>query len=437
VTPRPTTGPSEEAGWIPAIASLSGEAFGFPYSVHGQATIIPQFSGPFHSPYEGANSYADRHQSDATYTATLFFGARLFPGTEVFVNPELSGGQGVGRVVGLGDPPNGEAPRVSSAEPSPSFARIFVRETFGLGGDQEEIADGQNTIAGKQDVRRITVTAGQYSAGDIFDGNAYAHDPRGQFSNWALMDNAAWDYPADTKGYTQGVTVEYNEREFAVRYGIFREPKEANGQKLDAHLDEAFAQVLEGEYRYDAWGQPGVVRPMAYANRAHMGSYSEAVAEEGGGVPDVTAARDYRTKYGYGVSFDQAITSEVGMFARAGWNDGPTETWAFTEVDRSVSGGVSIKGTSWGRKDDLIGVGGFLSGLSTSHRDYLAAGGLGFELGDGKLNYAPEEGVEAYYLIAISSNIFLSFDGQVINHPGYNADRGPIVVGGFRFHFEF
>jgi high affinity Mn2+ porin len=435
--------PAAENRWAaltkfpPEVPALSGELFHVPYSFHGQATAIPEFHGKFPSAYEGANSFRDQQEYDTSYTGTLFFGARVRPGTEVYVDPEVLAGNSLSGVNGLGDPPNGETTPVAGAQPSPNIARLFVRQTFGFGGEQEDIPDGQNQIAGRQDINRLTLTAGKFAANDIFDNNTYAHDPRSQFFNGAFMDNTAWDYPTDAKGYTDGITLELNRKSYTLRYGIFREPQVAGGEQLDPHWDKAIAQAVELEYRYRIFGQPGAVRPMAFLNHADMGDYAQAIAQAHGGVPDVTANRSYRYKYGYGFNAEQAITSDLGLCARAGWNDGHTETWAFTEVDREASLGLSLQGTAWGRKHDVLGVGGFISGLSQDHRDYLEAGGLGFELGDGRLRYAPEEGIETYYLIALTRNIFLSLDFQFLGHPGFNADRGPVPIGGFRVHFEF
>jgi len=444
-TPENTTSPApvttQPSPWLslekfpPEIPSLSGEIFHIPYSLHGQATSVTEYHGTFPSPYEGTNSFLNRQEIDTTYTGTLFLGARVLPGTELYVDPEVSAGKGLSHVAGLADPPNGEATRVSSADPSPNVARLFVRQTFGFGGEQEDIPDGPNQIAGKQDINRLTITVGKYAASDIFDNNIYAHDPRSQFLNWTFMDNVAWDYPADTKGYTQGLALELNQKNYTLRYGVFREPATANGGALDNHW-EALGQVAEVEYRYQLFGQPGAIRPLAYLNHAHMGNYAEAIAEQPVD-PDVTQTRSYRFKYGYGINAEQAITSDLGIFGRAGWNDGHSETWAFTEADREGSLGLSLNGTAWSRKDDVLGIAGFVTGISKDHRNYLADGGLGFELGDGRLNYALENGFETYYLATLTKNVFITLDFQLIDNPGYNSDRGPVAIGGFRFHFEF
>jgi high affinity Mn2+ porin len=420
------------------IPTLSGRLFDqFAYTFHGQSTIIPQFKGDFPSPYQGVNSFRSGSEVETSYTGTLFTGVRLWQGTEVQFDPEVAAGSGLSAVTGLGDPPNGETPRVSSPAPSPYIARLFLRQTIGFGGPQEDVADGPNLVAGKIDVNRLTVTLGKYAANDIFDNNTYAHDPRSQFQNWALWEDTAWDYPADTKGYTEGLTLELNQPDQTFRYGIFREPRDANGGELDNDWGRAYAQTVEYERRYKLGGRVGVVRPLAFFNYAHMGDFRDAIDADPS-APNVIATRSYdHPKYGFGVNVEQALTDDLGLFARAGWNNGQSETWAFTEADRNLSLGLSLKGAAWHRPDDVYGLAGVMSGLSRDHRDYLAAGGLGFELGDGRLNYAPEEVIETYYLITVTKNLFVTFDYQFFDHPGYNADRGPVSVGAFRAHIEF
>jgi len=304
-----------------------------------------------------------------------------------------------------------------------------------LGGPSSPVDDDQNQVAGAQDESRLTLTLGKLSATDIFDNNAYSHDARTQFLNWALVDDGAWDYPADAKGYTGGFTAEWTLPARTLRYGIFMEPEFANELPLDDHLDKAFGQVVEWEERYTVGGRPGVLRPLAFWNRAHMGLYQAAL--EGPQPPDITLSRAYRSKTGAGINWEQEVADGVGVFARAGFDDGRTETWAYTEIDRSVSGGVSVSGKRWGRPDDTLGIAGVVSGLSTEHRDYLAAGGYGFIVGDGRLDYGPECVEETYYSLRIAKALTLSADYQYVLDPGYNRDRGPVNVFGIRVHAEY
>jgi high affinity Mn2+ porin len=423
---------------LPEIPSLSGVLFNrFPYSLHGQATSVTQGHGDFPAKYSGAHSQTSNNDVETSWTGTLFTGIRVTNGTEIYCDPEVAAGRGIGHVLGIGDFPNGEITRVTSPEPSPYVARLYLQQTFGFGGPQEDIPDGQNQIAGKKDISRLTVTVGKFAASDIFDNNAYAHDPRSQFLNLGLVDDTAWDYPANTRGYTDGLTLELNSANSTLRYGIFREPKVSNGTQLDNRWDRAYGQALEYEQRFTLNGHPGAIRPMGYINFAHMGSYHEAI-EQMPVDPDVTTTRSYSNpKYGFGVSAEQELTSDLGVFGRLGWANGQSEEWAFTEVDRMGSLGLSLKGTSWSRPDDTVGLAGVIAGLAKDHRDYLAAGGLGGFLGDGKLSYAPEQVLEVYYLATVTRNIFLTVDYQFVDHPGFNSDRGPISIGAFRFHFEF
>jgi high affinity Mn2+ porin len=447
----PTTQPSasSQATTKPAVSigthalsidlpTLSGKLFDqFAYSFHGQTTIIPQGHGNFPSAYTGPHSQNDNSDVETSYTGTLFTGVRLLPGTEIYFDPEVSAGSGIGHVLGISDFPNGEISRVSSPEPTPIIARLYLQQTVGFGGEQEDITDGQNQIAGHQDINRVTFTVGKFAATDIFDNNNFSHDPRTQFLNLGLVDDTAWDYPADTKGYIDGLAIEFNRKNYTLRYGIFREPDDANGGALDDHWNRAFGQIVEFEQRYKLFNHPGALRPMAYINYAHMGDYRAAI-DQNPRAPDITTTRSYsHPKYGYGISGEQELTPDLGLFARAGWNNGQSETWAFTEVDRTASLGLSLKGTSWSRPNDVTGLAGVISGLAKDHRDYLADGGLGFILGDGQLRYAPEQILETYYCAAVTKNVFLALDYQFVNHPGFNADRGPISIAAFRFHFEF
>ncbi len=406
---------------------------------HSQGTVVSQGNWKFHSPYEGPNSLRPILNYRTTETATLYLDGKLWDGADVVFNPEISGGEGLSRTLGMAGFPNGEATRVGRPQPTPYVARLFLRQVIGLGGGQEDVEDGPNQFAGKRDVDRVTVRIGKMAATDVFDDNAYSHDPRTQFLNWSLMTNGAWDYPANTRGYSYGITVEYNQKDWAWRYGIFGEPAEANGEDIDPRFLKANGNVTEFEYRFDADGRPGKVRLLGYWNNAHMGSYREALqlAALTGTPPDVTLTRAYRTKYGFGLNLEQELDDDLGMFARLGWNDGQTESWAFTEIDRTAEVGLVWKGTSWCRPEDRFGLAAVVNGLSAAHRDYLAAGGLGFIIGDGALRYGPEEIVEAFYNLQVRKGIVIGFDVQGVNHPAYNRDRGAAAIAGVRAHFEY
>jgi high affinity Mn2+ porin len=405
------------------------------YSVHGQGTIVTQQHDHFRSPYVGPNSLLPIEPSATTETATLFLDARIWPGGEIVFNPEIAGGRGLSGTTGLAGFSNGEATRVGVLEPTPYIARLFFRQTWGLDVEREKVEDGPNQLASVRDKDRFTVTVGKMSATDVFDANRYSHDPRTQFLDWALMFNGAWDYPANVRGYTYGVVLDFTTIFYAVRYGIFAEPAEANGAALDPRILKANGQILEFEQSYCIDDRPGKLREWASLNHAHMGKYREAL-ELMPVDPDVTLTRAYRFKYGFGVNVEQELTRELGAFARAGWNDGHSESWAFTEIDRSVALGLVLKGYWWHRKQDEVGLAVVINGLSPDHRDYLRAGGVGFIIGDGRLNYAPEQILETYYNWELVKGIYVTADFQAVRHPAYNADRGPVAIGTLRVHLE-
>jgi hypothetical protein len=407
------------------------------WSLHGQATTLTQGHGAFASPYAGANSFESRKEVRTSFTSTLFLGARLWQGAEAYVNPELVGGQGDSHVLGLGAAPNGEIYRVDSPDLKLTLSRLFLRQTWGLGDSREPVPADQNQLAGSRASRRIVLTAGKLALGDIFDGNTYAHDPRTQFFNWALMDTSSWDYPADTRGYSWGLALEIYWDAWAFRGGSFMVPTKANGLYLDHRADRAHGDVVELEHDHELGGLAGHVRLLGYANHADMGSYRDSL-QLAPGAPDVTVTRQPgRIKYGWGLSADQALTADLGAFLRAGWNDGRTETWAFTEVDRTLAAGLSLVGAAWSRPQDRLALSVAANGLSRDHRDYLAAGGQGFMLGDGRLNPGQEGVVEAYYAVALGRFLTATLDAQRIWNPGYNRDRGPVSLYALRLHAQF
>ncbi len=420
---------------VVAVGAARGEApASSAWSFHSQSTLIEQWRGGIDSPYQGTNSLVAQREDKHTATLTLFLGRQLWAGGEIFYDPEMSQGTGLSDSVGMAGFPNGEATRAGAKVPEYSTARLFLRQTFGLGGAREAITSGPNQIAGERDVERITLTLGKLSAADVFDANDYSHDARTQFLNWALMANGAWDYPADVKGYTGGFTAEWNQASRALRWGVFMEPVAANERELDKHIGRAHGQAFEWEERYKLGNRGGALRGLVYWNQARMGSYATAVRSP---APDITRSRGYRSKVGAGLNWQQEIADDAGVFARIGVNDGRTETWAFTEIDRTVSAGVSIKGSRWGRAADTVGVAALANGLSAEHRRYLAAGGYGFIVGDGRLSYRPEEVLETYYNWKPAEWLALALDFQYARNPGYNRDRGPVSIFAVRGHVEF
>jgi high affinity Mn2+ porin len=425
---------------LPGVATADGPGFDplslspEDWNLHAQATFVGQGRLAIRSPYQGANSLQPQGEFQETITTTLFVGRRLWQGAELFVVPEVTQGQGLSQTLGIAAFPNGEATRASTTVPEIYLARLFLRQTIDLGGEDEAVAADALHFAGIRQSTHLILTFGKLAAPDIFDDNLYSHDPRTQFLNWALMDNGAWDFPADTRGYTIGGVIELASGPWSIRYGGFMEPKEANQENLDWNLKEAWGHTLELEGRYAVASRPGVARLLGYVNRSNAGSYVAALGQNPT-APDITLTRSPREKYGGGLSIEQELTDDVGAFARLGWNDGHSETWAFTEIDRSISLGLSVKGTPWCRPEDTFGVAAVQSMLSAPHRHYLAAGGLGFILGDGALNYSPEIVLETYYAAKLKW-VFFTVDYQYVTNPAYNRDRGPVSIFALRVHWQ-
>ncbi len=407
------------------------------WNLYFQATSIGDYHGTFASPYEGPLSLQDTPERDVSLTTTLFFTARLEQDTFLIFDPEIAGGKGFSGVNGIADQPNGEIPRVASATPKPYVARLLIQHDFGFGSEKERQESDENQLAGERPMTRYSVYAGRFTLTDYFDNNNYTHDPRTQFMAWGVMYNGAWDYPADTRGYTWGIVQEFHTRNWSFRYGIAAEPKVANGQQFDRRLFRDHGQVWEEERRYAWHNRAGAIRIMEYANREQGGNYGQALqlAAATGTTPNISLTDRVGTlKYGTGISFDQAINSDVGIFARLGWNDGKTQSFAFTAIDRLAGGGVSVKATRWHRRFDVVGTSFTAGGLSAVHRQYLAEGGLDFLIGDGRLNYAPEYVWESFYSARVVPGLYATFDLQRDTDPAYNRDRGPVMIYSIRLH---
>ena len=406
------------------------------WEIHGQTTYLPQGYPRFRALYTGTNSLTPAPQAQATWSNSLYLNARLWEGGEVYYNPELLQGFGLNDTVGAGGFPSGEAQKSNFPYPHYNTSRLFLRQTFGFGGEQEELASGPGQLSGKVDVSRLTVQAGKFAVLDVFDGNSYAKDTRKDFMNWSMWAPGAFDYSADKVGLTYGATAELNQKQWALRSGYFLMQSVSNANNFDTKVFERGTYALELETRFSLFNQPGKLRTIAWLNSAFSGSYRETLNNPAFNL-DIAQTRTGRIKYGYVVSLEQALTDEVGVFGRWSWNDGKTEIMAFTDIDASLSLGASIKGTRWGRPDDVVGIGGAINALSRDHRDFIAAGGLGVLIGDGQLNYRRERILESYYAFALNKQLTLTGDYQLITNPAYNADRGPVHVFSGRLHGEF
>jgi high affinity Mn2+ porin len=405
-----------------------------------QATSIGMDHGRFRSPYTGAFSLQPYPERDVSLTTTLFLGLRLDRNTAIYVDPEVAGGRGFSGVNGIANQPNGELPRVASATPKPYLARAYVTHDFGFGDEREQFTSDKNQLAGSRPMTRYSITVGRFGITDFFDNNRYSHDPRAQFMGWAAMYNGAWDYPADTRGYTWGWVHEFHARRWSLRYGSAAEPRVANGASFDRRLFRDRGDTFEGELRYSPGGRPGAIRLLGFLLHTNSGSYAEALrlSQQSGARPDVTAtSRVGRLKYGAGINIEQELARGLGVFARLGWNDGKTESFAFTAIDRLASGGVSVTGARWKRPNDVAASALTVSGVSGVHASYLARGGYDFLIGDGALRYGPEYAWESYYSARLFTCFFTTLDAQHIVNPAYNRDRGPVWIGSLRLHLEF
>lgn len=409
------------------------------WNIHGQYTLIGQGYPSFNSPYQGEKSLAGSKQFQNTQSATAFAGVRLWEGAEFYINPELMQGFGLSDVSGIAGFTNGEAQKSNFPSPRLNVARAFVRQTFGLGGEQETINDGPNQLAGKQDISRITVTAGKFAVPDAFNGNVYANDPRTTFLNWNIYGGGSYDWTMDKLSWTWGAMVDFNQKNWAFRTGYFLLPTTSNANNFDTHIPDRGQYTAELEFRYQLFSQPGKLRLFGWVNHGNMGGYTDALALPlaSPNYPDITLTRRTRTNYGVVANLEQAITAELGVFSRATWSPGTTEIIGWTDCSESLSFGTVLAGTSWGRPNDKIGVAGVIEGLSGEARAYFAAGGLGILIGDGQLNYRREKILEAYYAYSLNKWATITFDYQFIDNPGYNADRGPVSVFSGRFHAEF
>jgi len=422
------------------------------WNFHVQNTDVVQGYPAFHAQYSGPQSLPNDGEGRETVSLDLFAGVRLWSGAEAHIDGLMWQGFGVNNVLGIEGFPSGEAYRIGTKVPNGTFARLFIRQSIGFGGEQEDVPDDEFTLAGKQDISRLTFTLGRFSAADIFDTNAYANDARTQFMNWGFVNNIAWDYPADVIGFDTGLAVELNQPKWTLRYGFFQVPSMQNSFTEDDQIltwpnnssghDEPFfrawAMVWEFERRYSLNTHPGAIRFLAYLNRADMFSYSGAISilRANGVGADVTAASAYRSKYGFELNWEQEIAKNIGMFSRLGWNDGQEEAWMFTDVDYTASLGLSFKGEAWHRPGDTFGLAGLANGISHVEKEFFEAGGLGILAGDGNLNYGWEKILETYYDAAIWKTVHVAADYQFIGDPAFNRARGPVSVFALRLHWQ-
>jgi hypothetical protein len=407
-----------------------------PWWVSGQVNSILQAQPGFHSPYEGVNSFRPDDHAAISYVATLYAGYELTSTTAIVVAGESAGGGGLSAALGLAGFTNLDVVRNPALGPTPYVGHAFIDQVIPL--SDTWVANDRSTLKVLRRVpdHRIEIRAGKMGMVDYFDANSVGTDSHLQFMNWTVDNNGAYDYAADTRGYTLGVVVEYAAPLWALRYGVALMPTVANGIDYDYGIGHARGEQVELELHECVTGHPGIVRLLGFWNHARMGNYDQAIAQYRDGSvarPDITATREQgRLKYGFGANVEQEITSRLHAFARIGWNEGQQESFAYTEVDNTLLVGFDLHT----RAHDKLGVAVVSNGISEAHRTYLALGGNGFLLGDGALHYGREDIVEAYYTTRAYRGISPAVDVQVIANPGYNMDRGPVVVGSLRLHIE-
>ena len=421
----------------PAGAPAAGAQFEA-WALHGQLTNVTQRNNRFRSPYSGTNSLNAQGRTEETTDATLYVGLRVWPGAEFWLNAEVDQGFGLSNTVGVAGFPSGEAYKVGANSPYLRLPRAFLRQTISLGASSESVEGSANQLAGIVSADRVVLTVGKFSVTDIFDTNSYAHDPRTDFLNWSVIDAGPFDYAADSWGFTYGGAAELSVGPWTWRGGIFQLSAVPNGKVAGIHFGH-YTLVVEGEHLHDWNGLAGKVKVLGFMNRGEMGRYDDAVrlGKATGAAPDTSLVRRRNSRSGVTLNIEQSLGMNVGAFARLGLNDGSKEAYEFTEINDSVSGGLSLKGASWRRPNDTLGVAIVTNGLSSSAREYFSAGGIGILIGDGRLNYAREQVVEAYYALRFTSKMSVAFDAQRIVHPAYNRDRGPVSVVALRLHAEF
>lgn len=416
------------------------------YSIHFQNTIVNQYKMPFVVKYNGENSLSDKEENRVSVTSTFYLGSKLWRNSSVFINPEMAAGEGLSQTLGLAGASNGETFRIGNPKPAIYIARLFYQQIIpllsngkrGINKDIDHFKnDDFNQLENYLPDKYFNIVLGKISIADYFDDNSFSHDPRAEFMNWALMSSAAWDYPANTRGYTPSLVVEYFAPKYECRWSISMVPTTANGNRMNTQIDKAHSITFENVFHYHLFGKKGSVRIIGFYTTANMGNYKDALRLDSL-APDIIQTRQYgRSKYGGVINIEQFIRKESGWFLKLSWNDGKNETWAFTEIDHALSMGISIH-SFFPNLNDNFAIAYALNGISEDHRKYLKHGGKGFMLGDGNLNYGMENIIEAYYKVALKRELlFLTLDYQCIFNPGYNKDRkGPVHIFSVRTHIR-
>jgi high affinity Mn2+ porin len=408
-----------------------------PWAWHVQSTLTDQATNRFAAPYSGANSLLPDPGGKATFDLTGYVGYRPWSGGEVWADPEIDQGFGLSNTLGLAGFSSGEAYKIGDKNPYLRLQRLFLRQTFNVGGDKTDVDPDLNVFGGKTSADRVVITIGKFGVTDVFDNSVSAHDPRHDFLNWSVIDTGSFDYAADAWGYTMGAAAEVYKGPYAVRVGLFDMSNVPNSTQLDAF--HQVQGIVEVEDRFTLHGRDGSLRLTGFLSRARMAAFNETLmATPSGQVPDTATDRHYRSRTGVALSGDQALSDTLKAFVRAGASDGHFETYEFTDIDRSLAAGLSLTGKAWRRDGDAIGIALVRNDISKSHAAYLAAGGLGPLIGDGALLHKASEHIaEAYYSLALNTHFQATADYQYVRNPAYNVDRGPVSIIGLRLHAQY
>jgi hypothetical protein len=431
-----TPAPRGSEAWRPALLGT-------------QANIIVQHLARLRAPYTGVNSLTPDGDTQTSHAYGVYAGVQIDARLQGYLDVEMIRGNGINHATGVAGIPNGDVLRQGTTDlgSGPYVARAYLHYTVPFASETADtLTRAQDQLPSVVSSRRLEVFAGKLAVSDIFDLNRYANTTRWQFLNWSLFQNTAWDFAADTRGYSNGVAVAWITPRYAVRAGSFQMPTLANGNHFDSDLRRAHGDNLE--FTTVVPRSATIVRVLAYVNHARMGSYrlaiNRAAAARASGaadtIPDIVATdQPGRVKYGFGLNLEQPIADdgETGVFARLGWSDGDNESFVFTEVDRHASLGVQLSGAHWRRNDDRLGIAGVAHGIARVHQEYLAAGGAGFLLGDGRLDYGPEQILETYYRAQLGGYVQVGPDAQLIRHPGYNRDRGVARIVALRVNVRY
>jgi high affinity Mn2+ porin len=409
------------------------------FALHVQATGTLLYHPAFHSPYQGAQSLDPGARGDETTDLTLYAGFKPWKGAEIWINPEIDQGFGLSNTLGVAGYPSGEAYKVGMSDPYLKLPRLFLRQTFDLGGKRDKTEADLNALGGSHTEDRLVLTVGKFGVPDVFDTNSYAHDPRQDFLNWSIIDTGTFDYAADAWGFTYGAAAEWYQGDWTLRAGLFDLSVVPNSTTLDAKFDQ-YQEIAEGERRWEWNRLKGKIALTGFITHGRMGSYTDAIALSlaTGQPANVAAVRKFDTRSGVSLNAEQSITETLGLFVRAGEADGDVEPYEFADIDRTLAAGLSQGGKPWGREDDKAAVAFVINDISKVHAAYLAAGGSGILIGDGQLPHPGDEQiVEAYYSLAVLKAVHVTADYQFVENPAYNRDRGPVSVFGLRVHAQY